>query len=111
MAENEDWVKSTAIVLAIVFFFLWIYGTSINNKDLTTLQQKYDTLYLQCNSSISNSNTNLNDSIILLSTLCQSNLQSLHNQWEISFNNLLNCYEQGTAECKYMKPTLNLSNK
>lgn len=101
----KDKVKVTAIVLAIVFFFLWILGTTLNGSDYDLLQQKYDTLSNQYNdlSDVANSSINL------VGSVCQSQLQNLDSQWRLAYNTLENCYVQGTAECNPLTPTLNLT--
>ncbi|MEI6732120.1 MAG: hypothetical protein WCK90_05595 [archaeon] len=109
MSGNRDWAKIIAIILAIVFFLFWIIGTTINTSDYDVLKEKYNSLNNDCTNYVQNSNTTVNDSVQIIASVCQSQLRNLQNQWEISFTNLLNCYEQGTATCKYQKPTLNLT--
>lgn len=109
MADKADWTKNVAIALAVIFFIFWIVGTTLNNNENELLQQKYDNLYAQCESSIQNSNTDFNSSVELLSTICKSSLQNLQNQWESSISNLRNCYKQGTPQCEYTTPSLNLT--
>jgi hypothetical protein len=105
----KDWVKVTAISLAIIFFFMWILGTSLNNSDYELLTEKYNILYDHCNNTIQNSNSDVNDTVTILTSAYQAQLQNLQNQWQLSFNTLLNCYTYGTPECPYTTPTLNLS--
>lgn len=109
MDEKRDWVKTIAIILAVVFFIFWIVGTSSNTNDNEMLSQRYQDLYDTCNATLQNDAVIMNTTTQTLTMMCQTQLQNLHNQWQISFDSLMNCYEQGTAQCKYTTPTLNLT--
>ena len=92
MSEKRDLVKIIAIILAILFFILWIisaYQTSFvtqTNQDVSEV----------CKVSLQNT-----------VTICQSQLNNLQNQWLASFDTLLNCYKNSVSECQYRIPTLN----
>ncbi|MEK6917883.1 MAG: hypothetical protein AABW51_02945 [Nanoarchaeota archaeon] len=92
MGEKRDWVKTIAIILAIVFFIFWL----ITSYDSTNQQQTTQDVATICNTSIQNT-----------IDVCQMQYQNLHTQWQIAFASLKNCYEQGSPECNYIVPTLN----
>ena len=92
MNGKRDWVKTTAVILAVIFFIFWIIAANDNsyvlhtNSDIATI----------CNVSIENT-----------LTICKATIQSLHNQWQSSLDTLLNCYENNVPKCNYSTPTLN----
>ena len=96
MTEKRDWVKIIAIVLAILFFVLWLLADS----ESTSQAQTNEDLSVVCQQVIQN-----------LTDLCeqgkQATLDLANYQWQASFNTLLNCYENNVPKCKYTIPSVN----
>lgn len=77
MKNKRDWVKIIAMILAILFFLLYV-GTEWGARFIIEEQQK----------------------------ICKDELTTLHNNWLQTKTTILNCYENNLATCNYNEPNL-----
>ncbi len=76
MTKRKDWVKRIAIILAIVFFIMWVVNILNNFTEIQTFDK------------------------------CETNIKELHTQWQYAYNTLNNCYENNMPSCTVNIPTL-----
>lgn len=74
--KKSDWIKWVAIILAILFFIMWILNIASNSYEI---QQMKD---------------------------YENKIKDLHNKWTYAYNTLNNCYKNNMPSCEVDIPYL-----
>ncbi len=74
MTKKTDWVKRVSIVLAVLFFIMWMLNVFSNITEQSVLKE------------------------------CQDSRMQLHKDWQSAYNTLNNCFQNDLSSCNAMIP-------